>query len=89
MVEILGPAYVPPIVHSFFLHNGTQNYSGVSEHLLAVQVIELLDGIFIGCTINHMIVDDTAHPSGISSINGWKYRWFVDVTQYQFVGHYH
>ncbi|KAL6313136.1 hypothetical protein AAG906_019606 [Vitis piasezkii] len=67
------PAYVPPIVHSFFLRNGTQNCSGVSEQLLAVQVTELLDGIFIGCTINHMIVDGTAHPSGISSIHGWKY----------------
>ncbi|KAL6313097.1 hypothetical protein AAG906_021156 [Vitis piasezkii] len=54
VVEILEPAYVPPIVHSFFLRNGTQNCSGVSEQLLAVQVTELLDGIFIGCTINHM-----------------------------------
>ncbi|RVX21297.1 hypothetical protein CK203_001731 [Vitis vinifera] len=35
----------------------TQNCNGVSEPLL---VTELVDGVFIGCTINHMIVDDTS-----------------------------
>ena len=54
---ILESDSVPRIVYSFFPLDGTQNRNGVSEPLLAVQVTELADGIFIGCTINHMIVD--------------------------------
>uniref|UniRef100_A0A7N2R785 HXXXD-type acyl-transferase family protein n=1 Tax=Quercus lobata TaxID=97700 RepID=A0A7N2R785_QUELO len=51
------PIYVPDIVNSFFLMNGVLNYQGISKPLLAVQVTELVDGIFIGCTLNHCVVD--------------------------------
>jgi hypothetical protein len=54
---ILGSTYIPQIVHSFFLLNGVKNYEGISQPLLAVQVTELVDGVFIGCTINHIVVD--------------------------------
>ncbi|XP_034689343.1 uncharacterized acetyltransferase At3g50280-like [Vitis riparia] len=60
LADILEPAYVSPIVHSFFPLDGTQNCNGVSEPLLAVQVTELVDGVFIGCTSSHMIVDGTS-----------------------------
>ncbi|KAM1038568.1 hypothetical protein FF1_033234 [Malus domestica] len=58
VADILDPVLVPSdIVHSFFFLNGVLNYEGVSEPLLAVQVTELFDGIFIGCTTNHSVVD--------------------------------
>ena len=58
--DILDPVYVPRIVYSFFPLNETRNYHGVSEPLLAVQVTELEDGIFIGCTMNHVVADGTS-----------------------------
>ncbi|XP_004511082.1 protein ENHANCED PSEUDOMONAS SUSCEPTIBILITY 1-like [Cicer arietinum] len=57
VADILEPTYLPPILHSFFPLNGVKNYQGTSQPLLAVQVTELLDGIFIGFTINHVVVD--------------------------------
>ncbi|KAK7389111.1 hypothetical protein VNO78_23943 [Psophocarpus tetragonolobus] len=56
VADILQPKYVPPIVDSFFALNGCC-YQGTSQPLLAVQVTDLLDGIFIGFSINHMVVD--------------------------------
>ena len=55
--DILQPKYVPPIVSSLFLLNEMQNYEGTSQPLLAVQVTELIDGIFIGFAINHVGLD--------------------------------
>ncbi|WJX95356.1 shikimate O-hydroxycinnamoyltransferase [Trifolium repens] len=52
-----GPTYVPPIVDSFFAFIGDRNYEGTSKPLLGVQVTELVDGVFIGCTFNHAAVD--------------------------------
>ncbi|KAL0360992.1 UNVERIFIED_CONTAM: putative acetyltransferase [Sesamum radiatum] len=52
--------FVPEIVPSFFPLTGTRNHDGVSQPLLAVQVTELLDGLFIGCSINHLLVDATS-----------------------------
>nr|POF08690.1 putative acetyltransferase [Quercus suber] len=40
--------------------NGLLNYQGISKPLLAVQVTELVDGIFIACTMNHCVVDGTS-----------------------------
>lgn len=60
MADILQPVYVPPILHSFFPLNGFLNYEAVSKPLLAVQVTELVDGIFVGCTMNHSAVDGTS-----------------------------
>ncbi|KAM1315105.1 hypothetical protein ACFX13_019026 [Malus domestica] len=62
VADVLDPDLVPDdIVYSFFLMNGVLNYEGgVSKPLLAVQVTELVDGIFIGCTMNHSIVDGSS-----------------------------
>ncbi|XP_030926264.1 uncharacterized acetyltransferase At3g50280-like [Quercus lobata] len=60
VADILDPIYVPDIVNSFFLMNGVLNYQGISKPLLGVQVTELIDGIFIGCTINHCVVDGSS-----------------------------
>ncbi|KAL2333523.1 hypothetical protein Fmac_014736 [Flemingia macrophylla] len=57
VADILQPKYVPHIVHSFFQLNGVKNYESTSQPVLAVQVTELVDGIFIALTINHVIAD--------------------------------
>ncbi|CAL9026710.1 unnamed protein product [Prunus brigantina] len=58
--DIKDSLYVPDLVHSFFPLNGVQNYQGTSNPLLAVQVTELEDGVFIGCTMNHTVADGTS-----------------------------
>ncbi|KAK0604554.1 hypothetical protein LWI29_016803 [Acer saccharum] len=59
--DIIEQTYVPDhIVYSFFPLNGIRNYGGTSNPLLAVQVTELVDCIFIGCTINHTVLDGTS-----------------------------
>ncbi|XP_022739948.1 uncharacterized acetyltransferase At3g50280-like [Durio zibethinus] len=58
--EFVKPVYVPSIVHSFFPLNGLKNYEGIFKPLLGVQVTELVDGIFVGCTINHSVADGTS-----------------------------
>ncbi|KAL4384892.1 hypothetical protein GQ457_15G027920 [Hibiscus cannabinus] len=67
--DIVEPVYVPSIVHSFFPLNGMTNYDGMLEPLLGVQVTELADGVFLGCTINHSVVDGT---SFWHFINSWS-----------------
>ncbi|BBH07792.1 HXXXD-type acyl-transferase family protein [Prunus dulcis] len=53
--------YIPDdIVSNLFSMNGVLNYEGVPKPLLAVQVTELVDGIFIGCTMNHCVVDGSS-----------------------------
>ena len=59
VADILDPIYVPDIVNSFLM-NGVLNYQGISKPLLGVQVTELVDGIFIGCTINRRVVDGSS-----------------------------
>ncbi|MCL7043204.1 hypothetical protein MKW94_024324 [Papaver nudicaule] len=61
MADILEPVYVPRILHdSFFPLNGVMSYEGFSKPLLAVQVTELIDGVFIGCSLNHSVCDGTS-----------------------------
>ncbi|PKI69713.1 hypothetical protein CRG98_009869 [Punica granatum] len=44
--EILSPVYVPPVIQSFFDHDRV--------------VTELVDGVFIGCSFNHVLGDGTS-----------------------------
>ncbi|KAE8735875.1 HXXXD-type acyl-transferase family protein [Hibiscus syriacus] len=55
--DLLEPVYVPEIIDAFFQFDGVKNIEGTSKPLLAVQVTELADGISIGCSINHSVVD--------------------------------
>ncbi|KAH0705125.1 hypothetical protein KY290_009820 [Solanum tuberosum] len=57
--EILESCYVPTIVHSFFPLNKVRNVQCVTKPLLGVQVTELVDGYFIGCTMSHSLGDGT------------------------------
>ncbi|KAK0603277.1 hypothetical protein LWI29_003324 [Acer saccharum] len=60
VADIIQPIYVPKIVYLFFPLNAVGNYEGTSKPLLAVQVTELVDGIFIGISINHTVADATS-----------------------------
>ncbi|KAK8611321.1 hypothetical protein V6N13_131375 [Hibiscus sabdariffa] len=54
--QVLPPGEdVPDSVKEFFAYDNTSSYSGHSMSLAAVQVTELLDGVFIGCTVNHAV----------------------------------
>ncbi|MBA0729139.1 hypothetical protein Golax_023090 [Gossypium laxum] len=55
--DIVEPVYVPETVDAFFQLDGVKNIEGTSKPLLAVQVTELVDGIFITCSANHSVVD--------------------------------
>ncbi|XXG58816.1 hypothetical protein AAC387_Pa04g1021 [Persea americana] len=58
--NILDLIYVPQIVKSFFIFDGVVNYDGHSIPLLALQVTELADGTFIGCSFNNVVGDGTS-----------------------------
>lgn len=62
---ILQSVYVPtssnrPLINSFFPLNGVHNSEGVSLSFPGVQVTELVDGIFIVHTVDHLIADDAS-----------------------------
>ncbi|KAI3684696.1 hypothetical protein L6452_33921 [Arctium lappa] len=58
--DVLQPTDVPLIVQSFFAHHDAIAHDGHQLSLLSIQVTELIDGIFIGCSINHMVADGTS-----------------------------
>ncbi|KAF5468232.1 hypothetical protein F2P56_012400 [Juglans regia] len=56
--DILSPIDVPSsTVQSFFDLDKAVNFDGHTLPLLSIQVTELKDGIFIGCSMNHSIAD--------------------------------
>ncbi|CAL0318138.1 unnamed protein product [Lupinus luteus] len=55
--DIINSNYVPPILHSFFPLSESKNCEGTSLQLLAVQITELVDGIFMGISMNHAVAD--------------------------------
>ncbi|KAK9080212.1 hypothetical protein SSX86_001888 [Deinandra increscens subsp. villosa] len=58
--NVLSPPHVPLLVHSFFDLNEAIAHDGHTLPVLSVQVTELGDGIFIGCSVNHMVADGTS-----------------------------
>ncbi|XP_015884327.3 uncharacterized acetyltransferase At3g50280 [Ziziphus jujuba] len=59
--DILLPVDVPLVVQSFFDHHKAINHDGHTMSLLSIQVTELLDGVFVGCSMNHAIGDGTSY----------------------------
>ncbi|RAL51276.1 hypothetical protein DM860_010778 [Cuscuta australis] len=51
---------VPDVVKEFFAFDLTVSYRGHFMPLLAVQVTELADGVFVGCSVNHAVTDGTS-----------------------------
>ncbi|XP_010452753.1 PREDICTED: uncharacterized acetyltransferase At3g50280-like [Camelina sativa] len=58
--DIVGSKYVPLAVHSFFDHHQAVNRDGYTMSLLSVKVTELVDGVFIGLSMNHSIGDGSS-----------------------------
>ncbi|TXG59396.1 hypothetical protein EZV62_013969 [Acer yangbiense] len=69
VADIIQPIYVPKIVYSFFPLNGVRSYEGTTKPLLAVQITELVDGTFLGISVNHTVVDAT---SFWHFVNSWS-----------------
>ncbi|BAT77861.1 Omega-hydroxypalmitate O-feruloyl transferase [Vigna angularis] len=61
IADILSPFDVPPIVQSFFDHHKAVNHDGHTVPLLSIQVTELVDGVIIGCSMNHSVGDGTSY----------------------------
>ncbi len=59
--DILAPIHVPNFVMDFFAFDRTVSYDGHFKPILAVQVTELADGVFIGCSVNHAVTDGTSY----------------------------
>ncbi|KAK4418961.1 BAHD acyltransferase DCR [Sesamum alatum] len=51
---------IPPAYRKFFQFDDTLSYAGHDKPLAAVQVTELNDAVFVGCTVNHAVVDGTS-----------------------------
>ncbi|OIT03002.1 PREDICTED: uncharacterized acetyltransferase At3g50280-like [Nicotiana attenuata] len=58
--DVIGFLDVPDHVKEFFPFDRTVSYQGRFKPLLAVQVTELADGVFIGCAVNHSVTDGTS-----------------------------
>ncbi|KAL0321875.1 UNVERIFIED_CONTAM: putative acetyltransferase [Sesamum calycinum] len=59
VADLMGSADgdVPEAVRGCFAFDETVSYEGHFRPILAVQVTELADGVFIGCSVNHAVVD--------------------------------
>ncbi|KAJ4704489.1 HXXXD-type acyl-transferase family protein [Melia azedarach] len=58
--SLLSPGDVPDFFKEFFTFDRTLSYAGHFKPLAAVQVTELADGMFVGCTVNHAVTDGTS-----------------------------
>ncbi|KAJ9560744.1 hypothetical protein OSB04_005904 [Centaurea solstitialis] len=67
--DVLEPTDVPLIVQSFFDHHKAIDHDGHELSLLSVQATELVDGIFIGASANHMVVDGTSFWHFLNSLS--------------------
>ncbi|CAJ2640971.1 unnamed protein product [Trifolium pratense] len=59
--DILTPIDVPLVVKSLFDLDKAINHDGHTMPLLSIQVTELVDGVFVGCSMNHYIGDGTSY----------------------------
>ncbi|KAL6534364.1 hypothetical protein OROHE_013289 [Orobanche hederae] len=51
---------IPAAYRRFFQFDNTLSYAGHIKPLMAVQVTELNGAVFVGCTVNHAVVDGTS-----------------------------
>lgn len=58
--DLLSPLDVSESFKEFFTFGRKVSYSGHSTPIMAVQVTELADGMFIGCAVNHAVTDGTS-----------------------------
>ncbi|XP_027332091.1 uncharacterized acetyltransferase At3g50280 [Abrus precatorius] len=58
--DLLSPLDVHDSFKEFFTFDSKVSYTGHSSPILAVQVTQLADGVFIGCAVNHAVTDGTS-----------------------------
>ncbi|XP_071734417.1 protein ENHANCED PSEUDOMONAS SUSCEPTIBILITY 1 [Rutidosis leptorrhynchoides] len=58
--DIVSSLHVPDVIKTFFAFDRMVSYDGQFNPILAVQVTELNDGVFIGFSVNHAVVDGTS-----------------------------
>ncbi|XP_057441827.1 uncharacterized acetyltransferase At3g50280-like [Lotus japonicus] len=58
--DLLSTTDVSESFKEFFAFDRKVSYTGHSSPILAVQVTELADGVFIGCAVNHAVIDGTS-----------------------------
>ncbi|GLT92997.1 hypothetical protein SLE2022_108050 [Rubroshorea leprosula] len=58
--DVISPIHVPEFVREFFPFKSTVSYQGHFKPIMAVQVTELANGVFIGCAMNHAVTDGTS-----------------------------
>ncbi|OIW04091.1 hypothetical protein TanjilG_00651 [Lupinus angustifolius] len=58
--DLLSSLDISPSFKEFFTFDSKVSYSGHSSPIVAVQVTELADGVFIGCAANHAVTDGTS-----------------------------
>lgn len=51
---------IPAAYRRFFQLDDTLSYAGHSKPLVTIQITELADAVFVGCTMNHAVVDGTS-----------------------------
>ncbi|KAL6856915.1 hypothetical protein ACP4OV_018300 [Aristida adscensionis] len=69
--DIITPLYILPVVWSFFTLNGLLRVDAVVDSpVLAAQLTELEDSVFVAMPLNHGIDDGAC--SGASSTPGWR-----------------
>ncbi|KAF7005963.1 hypothetical protein CFC21_021041 [Triticum aestivum] len=95
VADVTAPLYTPMLVRSFFPLDGLHGVDAAagSHPLLAVQVTELADGVFVGMSLNHAVADGSAlwhlfntwseisrqsDGADISSPLPVHRRWFLD-----------
>ncbi|ONK81078.1 uncharacterized protein A4U43_C01F24980 [Asparagus officinalis] len=62
VVDVLAPLEdVPSFVRSLFPFNGAISHDGHSLPLLAIQLTELSDGLFVACCFNHVVGDGISY----------------------------
>ncbi|KAL2928366.1 hypothetical protein RDABS01_034005 [Bienertia sinuspersici] len=77
--DILSSTDVPTFVQLLFdLGEKSASYDGHTRALVSIQVTELIDGVFIGFTMNHSVVDENNNTK-ISRVPVFDYKpWASD-----------
>ncbi|KAK1555008.1 hypothetical protein Q3G72_020385 [Acer saccharum] len=67
--DIVSATYVPVVVQSLFDNDRAINHDGHTKPLLSIQVTDLVDGIFIGCSMNHCLGDGACYWNFLSALS--------------------
>ncbi|CAI0424669.1 unnamed protein product [Linum tenue] len=67
--DVLSPTYVPVVVQSFFDHDRAINHDGHTTSLVTIQVTELIDGVFVGCSFNHAVGDGASFWNFLTALS--------------------